>query len=244
MLKLICPNVEIFDNSVTQRYKKYFQCRFYKNLSQTKFNHLANNYDIILLRFTHFLELKKNSKIKYVLSPTTGLTHIDKKIIKSKNIKIFNLNNRNFLKKIKASSEYTLYLILATLRKIKSINQKNVIGKELNGKLVGIIGLGRIGYNVAKFCTSLGARVIFYDKKIQKFEKKKIKRKSINFVLKKSDLIIICIPSTNKNYRFLKKERISLVKKGAILINTSRGEIIDEKFVIKLAKKKIFILFF
>ena len=67
---------------------------------------------------------------------------------------------------------------------------------------------------------------------------KKIKKSSINFLLKKSDLIVICIPSTDKNFNFLNKERIDLIKKDAILVNTSRGEIIDEKYIIKLAKKK------
>jgi|TARA_B110000495_G_C22924916_1_gene540471 D-3-phosphoglycerate dehydrogenase len=238
MLKLICPNTNVFDKSITQKYKKYFKCKFYGNLSQSKFNKISNNFDIILLRFSHFLKLKEDSKIKYILSPTTGLNHIDKKIINNSKIKIFHLNNKSFLKKIKASSEFTFYLILATLRKIKNINQKNVIGTELNGKLVGVIGLGRIGNNVANFCSSLKAKVIFYDNFIEKINNKKVKKKSINFLLKNSDLIVICIPSTDKNFKFLNKKRIDLIKKGGILINTSRGEIIDEEYVINLAKKK------
>jgi D-3-phosphoglycerate dehydrogenase / 2-oxoglutarate reductase len=238
MLKLICPKINIFDKSIIQKYKKYFKCEFYENLSQSKFNKISNNYDIILLRFSHFLKLKKDSKIKYILSPTTGLNHIDKKIINNSKIKIFHLNNKNFLKKIKASSEFTFYLILATLRKIKNINQKNAIGTELNGKLVGVIGLGRIGNNVANFCSNLEAKVIFYDNFIKKINNKKFKKTSINFLLKNSDLIVICIPSTDKNFKFLNKKRIDLIKKGTILINTSRGEIIDEEYVINLAKKK------
>ncbi len=238
MLKLICPNINVFDKSIIQKYKKYFRCKFYGNLSQSKFNKISNNYDIILLRFSHFLKLKKDSKIKYILSPTTGLNHIDKKIINNSKIKIFHLNKKSFLKKIKASSEFTFYLILATLRKIKNINQKNVIGTELNGKLVGVIGLGRIGNNVANFCSSLNAKVIFYDNFIEKINNKKVKKTSINFLLKNSDLIVICIPSTDKNFKFLNKKRIDLIKKGGILINTSRGEIIDEEYVINLAKKK------
>ena len=238
MLKLICPNIDVFDKFIIKKYKKYFSCKFYRNLSQSRFNKLSNNYDIVLLRFSHFLKFKKNSKIKYILSPTTGLNHIDKKIINNSKIKIFNLKNKIFLKKIKASSEFTYYLILATLRKIKNINQKNVIGQELNGKLVGVIGLGRIGSNVANFCSNLNAKVIFYDNYRKKNYNKKIKKSSINFLLKKSDLIVICIPSTDKNFNFLNKERIDLIKKDAILVNTSRGEIIDEKYIIKLAKKK------
>tara|TARA_Y100000816_G_C26108008_1_gene589654 strand:+ start:1952 stop:2851 length:900 start_codon:yes stop_codon:yes gene_type:complete len=238
MLKLLCPNTEIFDKSILKLYNKNFDCKFYKNLSQSRFNKISNNYDIVLLRFSHFLKLKKNSKIKYVLSPTTGLNHIDQKILKSSKIKVFYLKNKNFLKKIKASSEFTILLILLTLRKIKNINQENIIGSELNKKIVGIIGLGRIGVNVANFCYNLEANVIYNDSSAKKVNNKKFKKKSINYLLKNSDLIVVCIPSSDENYKFLDKKKIDLIKKNTILINTSRGEIIDEEYVVNLAKKK------
>lgn len=237
MLKLICPNTDVFDKSILQKYKSHFSCKFYRNLTQSKFDKISNNYDIVLLRFNHYLKLNQKSKIKFVLSPTTGLNHIDKNILQNKKIKIFNLNDKVFLNKIKASSEFTYLLILATLRKLKDFNQSNLIGEELNEKKVGIIGFGRIGKNVAKFCSTLNANVVFYDHFIEDIKTKKFKKIPINNLLKSSNIIIICIPSNDKNFKFIDKKKINLIKKNSIVVNTSRGEIIDEDYIFKLAKK-------
>ena len=235
MLKLICPNKKFFDKNILQNYKKYFTCNFLE-INQSKFDRIANNFDIVLLRFNHFLKFKKNSKIKYILSPTTGLTHIHKKFLDNSKIKVFHLNKKNFLKNVKASSEFTIFLILATIRKFKNVNQKMTIGSEIYKKTVGIIGLGRIGSNVAKFCYLMGANVIYFDKKRTK--KKHFQKTTLEYLLKKSDIISINIPAITENYNLLSKNKIKLIKKGAIVINTSRGEIIDEKYILNLAKKK------
>ena len=236
MLKLICPNKKIFDKKILLNYKKYFKCSFLE-INQSKFEKIVHNFDIVLLRFNHFLKYKKKTKIKYILSPTTGLTHISEKFKKNSKFRIFNLKDKNFLKNIRASSEFTLFLILATIRKLKNINQVNQIGNELNDKTVGIIGLGRIGISVAKFCTLLGAKVIYFDKNKTSIYIR-YKKVGLKYLLKNSDLLTICIPSNDKNLNFLSKSKIRLLKRGSIVINTSRGEVIDEKYIISLAKKK------
>ena len=182
MLKLICPNKDIFNNTILLKYKKYFKCTFL-NINQKEFDKISNNYDIILTRFTHYINFKQKNKIKYILSPTTGLTHIDQKFFENSNVKVFNLINKNFLKNIRASSEFTIFLILATLRKIKNIIQPYQIGSEINNKLVGIVGLGRIGNSVAKFCFSQGAKIIYFDKK--EIKNKKIQKKKFELFIKK-----------------------------------------------------------
>ena len=235
MLKLICPNKKFFNEKILKNYQKYFKCSFLE-INQSKFDRIVNSFDIVLLRFNHFLKFKKDTKIKYILSPTTGLTHIHKKILNNPQIKIFNLNKKSFLKNVKASSEFTIFLILATVRKLKSINQKRKIGMEINNKTVGVIGLGRIGICVAKFCSLLGAKVIYFDQK--KFKDNRFKKSSLNLLLKKSDIISICIPANTGNINFLSKSKIKLVKKGVAIINTSRGEVVDERYLFELAKKK------
>tara|TARA_B100001093_G_scaffold467985_1_gene487573 strand:+ start:2904 stop:3794 length:891 start_codon:yes stop_codon:yes gene_type:complete len=235
MLKLICPNKKIFDKKILLHYKKYFKCSFLE-INQSKFEKIVHNFDVVLLRFNHFLNFKSKTKIRYILSPTTGLTHINDKFKKNPKFKIFNLKDKSFLKNIRASSEFTLFLILATVRKFKSINQKRKIGMEINNKTVGVIGLGRIGICVAKFCSLLGAKVIYFDQK--KFKDNRFKKSSLNLLLKKSDIISICIPANTGNINFLSKSKIKLVKKGVVIINTSRGEVVDERYLFELAKKK------
>ena len=235
MLKLICPHKDIFDSTILLKYKKYFKCTFL-NISQKKFDKISNNYDIILTRFTHYIDFNNKNRIKYILSPTTGLTHIDQKFFENSKVKVFNLKNKNFLRTIRASSEFTIFLILTTLRKIKNVNQPYLIGSEINNKLVGVVGLGRIGNSVAKFCFSQGADIIYFDKK--ELKNKKYKKTNLKYLLKKSDIIVICIPSSVDNFNFISRDKLKLLKKDAVIINTARGEIIDENYIVKLAKKK------
>jgi len=235
MLKLICPHKDIFDSTILLKYKKYFKCTFL-NISQKKFDKISNNYDIILTRFTHYINFNNKNRIKYILSPTTGLTHIDQKFFENSKVKVFNLKNKNFLRTIRASSEFTIFLILTTLRKIKNVNQPYLIGSEINNKLVGVVGLGRIGNSVAKFCFSQGADIIYFDKK--ELKNKKYKKTNLKYLLKKSDIIVICIPSSVDNFNFISRDKLKLLKKDAVIINTARGEIIDENYIVKLAKKK------
>lgn len=236
MLKLICPNKKIFDKKILLHYKKYFKCSFLE-INQSKFEKIVHNFDVVLLRFNHFLNFKSKTKIRYILSPTTGLTHINDKFKKNPKFKIFNLKDKSFLKNIRASSEFTLFLILATIRKLKNVNQLNKVGNELNDKTVGIIGLGRIGISVAKFCSLLGAKVLYFDKNKLR-NRHRYKKVQLKYLLKNSNLITVCIPSQRKNFNFLSKSKIKLLKKGTAVINTSRGEVIDEKYIISLAKKK------
>jgi D-3-phosphoglycerate dehydrogenase len=235
MLKLICPHKDIFDSTILLKYKKYFKCTFL-NISQKIFDKISNNYDIVLTRFTHYINFNHKNKIKYILSPTTGLTHIDQKFFENSKVKVFNLKNKNFLRTIRASSEFTIFLILTTLRKIKNVNQPHLIGSEINNKLVGVVGLGRIGNSVAKFCFSQGADIIYFDKK--EVKNKKYKKTNLKYLLKKSDIIVICIPSSVDNFNFISRDKLKLLKKDAVIINTARGEIIDENYIVKLAKKK------
>ena len=87
-LKLLCPNESLFSKKNLNFLKKKFYCKF-KNLSQKEFNTIAHDYEIILMRFSLDLKYRKKTKIKYIISPTTGLNHIDNQIQESKKIKIF-----------------------------------------------------------------------------------------------------------------------------------------------------------
>ena len=216
--------------------KKKFKCSI-GDFSQEKFDRIAHNYEIILLRFTLNLKFKKNSKIKYIISPTTGLNHIDKKILNSRKIRIFYLNNKNFLKKVNATVEHTIYLILNLIKrrniKIKfgfKKNYTNYISNELHNKTVGIVGYGRIGKKVAKICKAFGAKVIFHDKSK--------KNKTLKELFKLSDIITFHVPLNSETQNFYDLNKLKNIKKNAILINTSRGEIFNEKDLLTITKRK------
>ena len=122
-MKLICPNQSLFSIQIKENLKKKFKCDFF-DISQNKFDNIIRNYDIVLCRFSKNINFFNNHKIKFILSPTTGLNHIDKKYFNDKKVKIITLKNSyTFLKKINASSELTVLLILNFQRKINKIFQ-------------------------------------------------------------------------------------------------------------------------
>ena len=238
-LTLICPNKSLFSINTINFLKKKFKCKI-DDLSQSEFDKLAHKFQIVLTRFNINLKYSKKSNIRYILTPTTGLNHIDKKILSSTRVKVFNLIDKSFLKKVNATIEHTIFLILNILKKRSNkikfgykSNYKEYIVEELNNKTVGIIGFGRIGSKVGSICKAFGAKVIFYDKFLinksnQKFE----------YVIKKSDIISFHVPLNKLTYRYYNYRKLKHIKKNAIIINTSRGKIFNENDLISLGKEK------
>ena len=110
---------------------------------------------------------------------------------------------------------------------MKSLNNS----VEIRGKTLGIVGYGHIGSQVAILAESLGMRIIYYDieKKLSLGNSKHVA--SLNDLLKISDTITIHVPSTELTKNMISKEQIALMKKGACLINASRGDVVDYKAV-------------
>jgi D-3-phosphoglycerate dehydrogenase / 2-oxoglutarate reductase len=181
--------------------------------------------------------------LKYIITPTTGLNHIDLGIAKSKGIKVISLKGETeFLKTVKSTAEHTWMLLLALIRKlphafddVKNYNWRRepFLGSEVGGKTLGIIGYGRLGKIVANYAVAFGANVIVNDIDEQKLNylPAEITSVSLHELLGKSEIISIHIPSNNSNYQFVSSDLICQMKKGAILVNTSRGEVVDENAI-------------
>ena len=82
-MQLLCPSPANFSYLVKKKFKEKFICKF-KEMSEIEFNKECHKYNIILTRFNYFLKYKNNTNIKYILTPTTGLDHIDKKFFTKK----------------------------------------------------------------------------------------------------------------------------------------------------------------
>ena len=237
-MNLLCPNKSLFSIQVLDQYRKKFNCKF-ADLNQADFDKLCHKYEIILIRFTHNLKYKKNTRIKYIISPTTGLNHIDKKFFNSK-FKIISLKGEvKFLTKINSTVEHTFYLLFNILRRYPKVtkfgpkkNYSPYISNELNEKTIGIIGLGRIGKKVSKIAKSFGARVIFSD------IKDIAKKNSLIQVLKQSDILSFHINLTDKNHNLFSYNLLKNIKKNCIIVNTSRGEIFNQIDLLKVLNEK------
>ena len=218
------------------------------NFNQVK--KIINNYDAI---FTNpnkskiFIgkKLLENSKLKVVCTASTGTNHIDINYLKKKKIKIISLTKeKRIINRISSTAEMALALTLSSLRNIvtssKSVlkgswDYTKFIGRQFNSLTIGIIGYGRLGKMYAKYCRALGAKIIVYDPYSK--EKKNYFTKNINFLFKKSDVISLHIHLNQKNKNIINSKKLNLMKSNVLIINTSRGELINEKDLIKFFKK-------
>jgi D-3-phosphoglycerate dehydrogenase len=181
--------------------------------------------------------------IKYILSSTTSTSFIDETYCKNKKIKIFSLERQQkFLKKITSTAEHVFGLILLISRNykkaIENVNQgkfdrRHFAGnKMLSKSSIGIVGYGRLGRIVENIAKGFNLKVITYDKA-------KDKKSKLFHIFNTVDYVSLNIPLSNNRMFFSKKNFPKNCQNKFYLINTSRGEIIDEKFIIYLLKKKI-----
>ncbi len=114
-----------------------------------------------------------------------------------------------------------------------------LLGKDFKGKVFGIIGAGRIGQATARRAKAFGCKIVYYSRtKKSDFEKELGARKvSLNKLLKTSDFISVHVPLTEATFHLLNNENMELLKNGVVIVNTARGEVIDEKALIKHLKK-------
>jgi len=129
--------------------------------------------------------------------------------------------------------------LINALNQVRIGNWRNIEdkirGNEIIGKEIGIFGYGRIGKNLNKYFSAMGAKVSFFD--IKKSIRSS-KRKTKDQILKNSDLVIICVSYSKYNFNLVNKKFFSKMKKNAIFVNTSRGEVVDERALINALKTK------
>ena len=183
-------------------------------------------------------------KLKIISTYSVGFDHIDIKYAKKKKIKIGYtpdvLTN--------ATAELTISLMLDLLRRItegdRLIRKNNwteifgandYVGRDVSGKTIGILGMGRIGKSVAMKALGLGMNVIYHNRKpmSKKMEiSLKSKYVSLNNLFKKSDVLTIHIPYSKETHHLVDSSLLSKMKKTSFLINTSRGKIVNENDLI------------
>lgn len=192
--------------------------------------------------------LKYANNLQTISTPSTGKNHIDEEYCEMNKIVLKTLQKTSFVKKIYASSEYTFALMLASLRKINSsINivksghwrdmEEKLRSNELTNKKIGIIGYGRIGKNISRYLKPFDVKIFINDIKKPKNAGKLKFLKNIRDLVKLADIIFICVDLNKSTYKLFDK-KIFKYMKNKFLINTSRGEVINETDLIKAIKAK------
>ncbi|MFH1856696.1 MAG: phosphoglycerate dehydrogenase [Candidatus Omnitrophota bacterium] len=166
----------------------------------------------------------------------TGVDNVDVEAASRKGIIVMNTPGGNTI----STAEHTMSLLLSISRNIPQAHaslkkgaweRKKFIGVEVYGKILGIVGLGRIGTEVAKRANAFGMKIIAYDPffSVDKARQLKVELTNLEDLLKRADYITVHTPLTAETKHLIGKEEFQLMKFGVRVINCARGGIIDEK---------------
>jgi D-3-phosphoglycerate dehydrogenase len=187
-------------------------------------------------------------KVKIIARVGVGLDNIDTEYAESKGIRVINAAEAA----MNAVSELVIGHMLSLCRSIPKANEglkngkwlkKELVGSELRGKYLGIIGVGNIGRNIGRIAKCLRMNLIGYD--IFPINQDYIREVSmiktdLKTLLENSDFVTCHVPLTEKTKHLINSETLSFMKPTSFLINTSRGEIVDEKSLFSaLIEKRI-----
>ena len=191
--------------------------------------------------------LDGNKNLKLIGTPTAGLNHIDVKAASKRGIIVVNAPGGN----ADSVAEFTFGLILAVSRKIvradtelregmvhKMESYRPLMGAQLKGKTIGIVGAGHIGSRVALIARGFGMNVLLHDPillptHIEQFGK----AVELDELLGASDVVSIHVPLTNQTVGMFASEQFMRMKKGAFLVNTARGKVVNEADLITALKE-------
>lgn len=216
------------------------------NVSNPEILKNYNDCNVLVIRSTRIIDRDFLNKCNFqvIATCTKGTDHIDLVSAKKRNIVVINSQTGNVV----SAAEHTFALLLGIAKQIKLSDKhvrENKFGNndfkriELRGKKIGIVGFGKVGSRVAEYAKAFGMIVYAND-----IDSNVIKNnpetdfKSLNFVLKKSDVVTLHIPLNISNVNFISGNKLKLLSEKTILINTSRGGVIDEDYLIDMLKKR------
>ncbi len=237
---LICDSIDI--EGIDQLRQAGIKVDVDSTISQAQLEKVVSNYDVLVVRSRTKVTreiIEAGTRLKAIVRAGVGLDNIDMNTAKKRGITILNTPEASAY----AVAELTIGLILSLTRNIPLANKtmkegkwikKKLIGIQLKGKTLGLIGLGNIGEKVARIAKGFGMNILIMKrtppttKQQKELEAEYIPPNDISTFLQKSDIITIHIPLTPQTHYIIGKKEIALMKDGAILINTSRGGIVEE----------------
>jgi len=233
------------DEQCKKDLEKFGEVVFEKYPDERRLIKLIKDFDVLIVRSKPKVTkkvLSAGKKLKLIIRAGIGLDNIDVTAAEKLGIKIRNTPTAP----TKAVAEFTISLMLTLLRKVCKANaamknekwlKSELIGNELYGKCLGIIGAGRIGCEVAKLGDAFGMKVLYYDiRENGSYKKYNMERVELNELLREADVVTIHVPLTNETKGMIGKNEIDVMKNGSYLINTSRGKIVKERDLLHALK--------
>ncbi|MCI4436581.1 MAG: D-glycerate dehydrogenase [Ignisphaera sp.] len=247
---------ELFPD-VIEKLKQYYDVEVwdkYHQPSYEAFLEKVREVDALVSLLTDKIDcnlLQQAKRLRIIAQYAVGYDNIDVEC--ATRLGIYVTNTPEVL--TEATAELTWALILAVARRIVEADHfvrwgewwrtktawhpTMMLGVELKGKTLGIIGLGRIGSRVAEIGKAFGMRVIYYNPvRREDLEKKLgIEYRDLDTLLQEADIVTIHTPLTKETYHMINEERLKKMKRTAILINTARGAVVDTEALIKALRE-------
>ena len=234
---LICDQVAPILNDILQ--KNGLKITYEPEITPDQIKEKIGNFDIVVVRSRTKITkemIEKASKCKIIARVGVGLDKIDVDAAEAKGIRVINAVEGA----MNAVAELVLGLMLSLAREIPRADReirngkwlkKELMGTELSGKYLGIVGLGNIGKKLAKHAKALNMNIIGYDviPIPEDFSREVgLIKTDLETLLSSADYISFHVPLTDSTHHLVNSQRLAKMKKNTCLINTSRGEIIDE----------------
>ena len=235
---------EFINNNSLQNLKKNFEVYYDEKLwdQPEELTKLIKNFDGLIVRnktkVTKNL-LDNSEKLKFVGRLGVGLDNIDTKYCANKEIHVQPATGMN----ADSVVEYVASSSLSLVKKIPLFNNGTTKGEwprttikseEIYGKTLGLVGYGSIGKKVSKYCLNLGLKILAYDPYLEdQTNEKNVKFVALNEIYETSDIISLHLPLTDETKNLINRVSFSKMKQKPIIINTSRGSVVNEDDLIE-----------
>jgi D-3-phosphoglycerate dehydrogenase len=204
---------------------------------------IVGNYDILVFRGRLKIDrevIDAGSSLRVLARYGVGLDNVDVEYAVKRGVAVVSAPNAP----AQSVAELAIGLMVAVARRIPLLSERvkrgewpkgRYIGVELSGRTLGVIGFGRIGRRVAQIARGIGMRILAHDIIDVSTDVKKLggEQVPLETVLRESDVISLHVPLTPDTYKLLNAERLALVRDNAIIVNTSRGEVVDYEALLK-----------
>jgi D-3-phosphoglycerate dehydrogenase len=240
---LVCDTMDVATLGLTDAFEVDYEPKITKEELLAR----VENYDALVIRSRTKVDadvLARGSRLKLVARSGSGLDNVDLRAANSRGVEV--VSSPEAL--VEAVAEHVIGLMLALARYIPAADavmkaggwdKERFVGTELKGKTLGIAGLGRIGRRVAEIARVMGMSLLGYDVievPQETLASLGLRMVDLDTLFASADFITLHVPLTSETRHMVDSRRISLMKKSSRIINTSRGEVIDEAALTKALK--------
>lgn len=185
--------------------------------------------------------IAKSGSLKFIDVAFTGTDHVGLDAAKKKGIAVSNASGYSN----EAVSELVLGMVLSFMRNISKVEERcrngkdktGLVGNEVKGKTVGIVGLGKIGRRTAEIFNCLGAKILAYSRSRHSDAPSYVREVEMDELLASSDIIVLHCPLTPETRGLIGEKELERMKSSAILVNVARGPVVDEKALCEALEK-------